>query len=202
MINNTDKKAQIIEAAEALFLRFGYAKTSLDDIAGQAGLGKGTIYYYFESKEDIFFEIAMHHSEEFYSTLIKMIEKAGTFEEKFTIAVQQPIKSVYEHAPILMDAMKNLPDNYLQKLDPFRSANRKRMVSILDDVITLGIKEGIITESVPAERIVQIIFDWFLLGDTNLIIKHPEEFIKKAEQDYKWIVQLLLFGIIKRGDIK
>ena len=43
----SDKKIQIIEAAEKLFHHFGYSKTSLEDIVKEASLGKGTIYYYF-----------------------------------------------------------------------------------------------------------------------------------------------------------
>jgi AcrR family transcriptional regulator len=200
MQGNPEKKAQIIEAAELLFHRFGYGKTSLDDIAREAGLGKGTIYYYFESKEDIFFEVAQHHSDESYTMLRQCIAKEKTFADKFSTAIRLPIRLVYEHAPILMDAIKNLPLNYLQKLETFRNANKAIMVTMLDEVMDYGVKQGIITEAMPSNRIVQIIFDWFLLGDSNIIIKHPEAFFKKAEQDYELIVQLMLFGIIKRGE--
>jgi AcrR family transcriptional regulator len=195
-----EKKAQIVEAAEQLFHRYGYAKTSLDDIARDAGLGKGTIYYYFNSKEDIFFEVAQHHSEEFYAKLKKILAKEKTFAAKFYTAISMPIKLAYEHAPILLDAVKNMPPNYLQKLEQFRQENKTRIIAILDEIIAFGYMEKSITESIPSKRIVQIIFDWFLLGDSNIIIKNHDTFIKKAEQDYEWIVQLLLFGLIKRGN--
>jgi AcrR family transcriptional regulator len=199
MQGNPDKKNQIIEAAEQLFHRFGYGKTSLDDIAREAGLGKGTIYYYFESKEEIFFEVAQHHSDEFYISLRSRIADQKSFKDKFAYAISQPIKLVYEHAPILMDVIKNLPDNYLQRLEEFRNANKRRMIEILNEVMSCGYKEKIITEEITGDRIVQIVFDWFLLGDSNMIIKHPEEFLRKAEQDYEFIIQIILYGIIKRG---
>lgn len=47
------KKEQIIEAAEELIAYYGYDKTTLDDIAKQVGVKKNSIYYYFESKEDL-----------------------------------------------------------------------------------------------------------------------------------------------------
>lgn len=49
-----DKEILILEAAARLFARFGPRKTTIDDIAREAGLGKGTIYLYFDRKEDIF----------------------------------------------------------------------------------------------------------------------------------------------------
>jgi hypothetical protein len=99
-----------------------------------------------------------------------------------------------------MDAIKNLPENYLHKLEAFRDANKSKMVGVLDEIMTVGYKQNLITHAVPSERIVQIIFNWFLLGDTNIIIKNPESFIKKAEKDYEILTQLMLYGILKRGD--
>ncbi len=47
------KKEQIIDAAEDLFAYYGYHKTTLDDIARKIGIKKNSIYYYFESKEEL-----------------------------------------------------------------------------------------------------------------------------------------------------
>jgi AcrR family transcriptional regulator len=199
MQNSTDKRAQIIEAAENLFHRFGYSKASLDDIAREASLGKGTIYYYFESKEDIFLEVAKVHGDYFYQKLQSEIDKCEAFADKFSTAIRLPVKLVYEHAPVLLDAIKNLPDRYLQKLEDFRVINKQKILSILQNVMNEGIKQNVMTDEVPAETVVSIIFDWFLLGDSNIIIKNPGEFIKKAEADYEWIVKLMLNGILKRG---
>jgi AcrR family transcriptional regulator len=52
-----DKKNQIIEAAAHVFAQKGYAGSSVADIAVKAEIGKGTIYAYFASKEDLFFAV-------------------------------------------------------------------------------------------------------------------------------------------------
>jgi TetR/AcrR family fatty acid metabolism transcriptional regulator len=49
-----ERKAQIIRAAAECFMKRGFHKTTIDDIARKAGLGKGTIYLYFKDKDDIF----------------------------------------------------------------------------------------------------------------------------------------------------
>ncbi len=48
------RHAEIIAAAEKVFDEFGYAQATMDTVASQAGLSKGTIYNYFPSKSDLF----------------------------------------------------------------------------------------------------------------------------------------------------
>jgi AcrR family transcriptional regulator len=70
MIQNTENKEisrkereklarqqEMLKAARELFIKKGYHETTLDDIARQSEFGKGTIYNYFSSKEDLFFSI-------------------------------------------------------------------------------------------------------------------------------------------------
>ena len=52
-----DKKDRILEAAARVFAQKGYAGTAVADIAVQAEIGKGTLYTYFDSKEDLFFAV-------------------------------------------------------------------------------------------------------------------------------------------------
>src|SRR5215813_1503454 len=49
-----DTRELILDATEALLARYGYRKTTMDDIAREAGIGKGTTYLHFASKEDVF----------------------------------------------------------------------------------------------------------------------------------------------------
>jgi len=48
------RPAEIVEAALALFTERGFAATKLEDVALRAGIGKGTIYLYFATKEELF----------------------------------------------------------------------------------------------------------------------------------------------------
>ena len=52
-----NKKDRIIEAAAQVFARSGYSNASVASIARQANIGKGTVYEYFQSKEDLFFAV-------------------------------------------------------------------------------------------------------------------------------------------------
>lgn len=52
-----NKKTKIIQAATQVFARKGYAGTIMSQVAEEAGTGKGTLYEYFKSKEDLFFAV-------------------------------------------------------------------------------------------------------------------------------------------------
>ena len=53
-----DKRARILSAAQHLFLRYGVKKTSIDDVAREAQIAKGTVYLYYASKNDLFAGVA------------------------------------------------------------------------------------------------------------------------------------------------
>lgn len=50
----TSRIDQIADAALRLFARYGYKRSSMDDIAKEAGLSKATLYFHFKGKDDIF----------------------------------------------------------------------------------------------------------------------------------------------------
>jgi AcrR family transcriptional regulator len=49
-----ERAHHILDAAETLILRWGYNKTNVEDIAKEAGVGKGTIYLHWKTREDLF----------------------------------------------------------------------------------------------------------------------------------------------------
>jgi AcrR family transcriptional regulator len=51
------KKERIVKAAKLLFARYGFKKTTVEEICREAGIGKGTAYLHFEDKEDILREV-------------------------------------------------------------------------------------------------------------------------------------------------
>jgi AcrR family transcriptional regulator len=53
-----DKSARILKAALDLFVRYGIKRTSIDDIAREAGIAKGTLYLYYPSKDALFAAVA------------------------------------------------------------------------------------------------------------------------------------------------
>ncbi len=80
MSEKNSSKEKIMEAAVELFERYGYEKTTLEDIAGRIGKTKTSVYYYFDGKQDILREVL---SREFAAVQSKLIETwAKSFEKE------------------------------------------------------------------------------------------------------------------------
>lgn len=67
VIDKKEKKDQIIGAAIREFSKKGFAKTTISDIAAAAGIGKGTVYEYFDNKEEI-----INHSFRFFVRALEL----------------------------------------------------------------------------------------------------------------------------------
>ncbi len=81
-------KDDIIRGAQKLFQAFGLKKTTMEDIAKSLGKGKSTLYYYYESKEQIFAEVLQKELEEVFAKTKIAVDAAITAEEKLkTFAV-------------------------------------------------------------------------------------------------------------------
>jgi TetR/AcrR family transcriptional repressor of uid operon len=52
-----ERKAQILQAANSVFSRLGFHAANVSDIAAEAGVSQGTVYHYFESKDDLFMAV-------------------------------------------------------------------------------------------------------------------------------------------------
>jgi len=52
-------RAKLLEAGRACFLRYGLKKTTIEDVAGPAGIAKSSFYLFFESKEALYVEVIM-----------------------------------------------------------------------------------------------------------------------------------------------
>lgn len=79
------KKKDIIDAAERVFFQKGYVNSSMDEVAKEAEFSKRTVYVYFSSKEEIYFEIMIRGYRLLLEMLDESFQKGGlqTAEEEF-----------------------------------------------------------------------------------------------------------------------
>jgi AcrR family transcriptional regulator len=76
---------EILEAARRIFARLGYAATSVEDIAREAGMAKGTIYLYFKSKEEVFTAVLASDLECLINKTIEGMSAEKTFTARLTV---------------------------------------------------------------------------------------------------------------------
>ena len=78
-----DKKQRILDAAFERFSHFGFLKTTVDEIARQAQVGKGTVYSYFASKEEILLSLVEREFTKEFDKIYKAIVQEESTIGKF-----------------------------------------------------------------------------------------------------------------------
>jgi AcrR family transcriptional regulator len=82
IVDKKKKKEEIIEAAIAVFSRTGYRRTKIKDIADEAGVGKGTVYEYFSSKQDLFLQMNEYFLDQYIQNQQRDLESVSDPEER------------------------------------------------------------------------------------------------------------------------
>ena len=83
------RPAELLAAALELFVEKGYAGTRLDDVASRAGVSKGTLYLYFQNKEDLFKAVVRESVVERISETAEQIER---FEGPSDVLLEQVVR--------------------------------------------------------------------------------------------------------------
>jgi AcrR family transcriptional regulator len=121
-----DRVEQLVDAAAAVFIEQGYARTQMADVAAALGVAKGTIYLYVESKEALFDLVARH------------VDALRPFEPRPALPVRTPkpgatVRYVRERL-----AQAQVPPTLAQALSRDRVANvRAELEAIVREVYDL-----------------------------------------------------------------
>ena len=87
-----EKQQEILKAAAECFARYGYEKTTLDDIGTLVGLNKASLYYYYKNKESIFTEVISAEWVSFFKILTAKIKKTEGYSEKILAYISERFK--------------------------------------------------------------------------------------------------------------
>ena len=176
-----DKKEIILDVAQRLFSRFGLAKTTVDEIARLARIGKGTIYYYFRSKEAIFEEVI----DKEYAFLKEKIREAIDREETPQRKLRAFVMTKMLYLKELANYYSTLYDEYLEHysfVEKARKRNFEEEMAIVQLILDEGIKKGI-----------------FSIEDTRLTALGIISALKGLE--YPWTFESDIPGLEKSVDV-
>ena len=101
-----DKRPRLVTAATAVFAEKGYASTRVAEIAERAGVGKGTVYEYFSSKEELLFAVFESINEEISTRVSAALSKNGSARERLLALLQLGAKVISEQVelqPVILD---------------------------------------------------------------------------------------------------
>jgi TetR/AcrR family transcriptional regulator, regulator of autoinduction and epiphytic fitness len=135
------KRAAILEAAQKLFSQYGYRRTSIDDIAREAEIAKGTVYLSFKSKEQIFRALCENLAERVVTDAAAAASLDGPLENRLRAILEAKYGLYFElvkrspHAAELMDSKNRLSADLFIPSD-------KKYARILRETIDTAMNRG------------------------------------------------------------
>src|SRR5512146_1447802 len=175
MSDNDERQQQILDAAAAVIIRVGYDKATMSDIAEEAGASRGTVYLYFNGKEELFEALLYREYMQYAQTWLKQSEAdprggtiGGLYRATFHAVNCHPLIAA------MLRRDRRVVGNYLRKRDNLFS-------QMLSGVHTLAFFQalqaaGAIRQDIDAaviEHIIEMLaYGQLTIGD----FKPPDQF--------------------------
>jgi len=185
----------ILDAAEGLLGRFGYSKTTVEEIAREAGIGKGTIYLHFESKK----EVALATIDRLVARVVDRLEEIASgprpavdrLREMLVARVVLRLEGVRHYAGRIDELLRAIRPELLAR----RTQHFEREARVLRAVLEEGAARGELRGDDDAATAAAMIAATNSLLPYDLSVKQLHRRKAIAEQAGR-IADLLLTGIL------
>lgn len=148
-----EKRSAILAAASAVFKDRRYDEVKLDDIAKRAGVGKGTLYLYFKSKEDLFVALAGEGTGEVAERIREIADETGPYQKRlFRFGRELSAFASNRHGWMRMMQQVSSPE-LEAKMHPQHEPVRNAVFYLLEK----GIEEGALRSDVCATTLESIL---------------------------------------------
>ncbi len=195
MLNKAVRRTHILDVAQKLFARFGLAKTTIEDIAKMAHMGKASIYYYFQNKEAIFQEVINKEGRILKEEIIRAVNKERTPQNKIRTYIITRMLKIKDLANYY-NALRNDYLKHYSFIEKARQSYDTFEVTLISTILQEGVESGIFDVedvTLTAETIVAAMkgleFHWTVEISREQIVHNID-----------LLLNILFKGIEKRSD--
>lgn len=143
MTRHGDVRQKILDAAEQRLWHYGFKKTTIDEIASDAGVGKGTVYLYFEGKEDIGLAIIAQYKATSLETIKEIAQHPSkTPVQKLKEMLQQPMLHANQRcseSPATLELVVAIKPHWQARLRPYLEQEWALLAEVLEEGNRLGV---------------------------------------------------------------
>lgn len=153
-MKDNPKRVLILRAGSECFARFGFDKTTLDDIGRRAGLNKASLYYYFQNKEDIFMAVVKKELQAFLSDLQSKTSAYPDTRKQIRFYLTERVRRYGE-----ISHLNRLSVDHVQNLAPLfadlQQENKTLEIAYLTGLMRKASMENILAISEPSAIIAE-----------------------------------------------
>ena len=194
-LRGSETRDQILRAAAENFGRLGFRKTTITDIASDAGIAKGTVYLYFENKTEIFTYLVKQEAREGLRQVRETVAKAQGAAAK----LRAFIIARFRYARFAMERHKTSSSLLLEDRPLIQQAIGvffQDQVDLVREILEQGITDGVM--EIPDSTLVAVAIMGTLgsLDEPWLFENYPVDFEKQVDD----LVTFFLHGVMRRKD--
>jgi AcrR family transcriptional regulator len=193
MVNKEEFRKKVIITAGKIFSHYGFKKTTMDEIARAMKKGKSSIYYYFESKEDIFEAVVLNEANILRSELTAAIKAEESPIDKMRNYVFVRMKS-FEKLSNYYNAIFDKNLDHFEFIETIRKKYDREELAILRLILYLGARKKIFNV-VNSEYTAMAILTTLKGLEVPLFWKKREVNI---ELRLNAILNVLFYGIVRK----
>jgi len=122
--HDPEKSARIVQAALAVFARRGFHRATMQDIADEAGVGKGTTYLYFTGKEQLLEHILDTAVEWYFGQFRRSAALTATAPQRIHDLISEVLRKAHAQkdvAGFLVDGSTGMSEEFKRKLGRYRA---------------------------------------------------------------------------------
>lgn len=139
-VKTESKQEEILAAASKIFAARQYHEVLCDEIAAEAGVGKGTIYRYFRTKEDLYFSTILHGYEAVNESLASAIAAETSPEKRLERIALELLRYFWERRYFYALLYRN-EQRFLAQEGRLKK-NREHLVHLVEQTIRQGMETG------------------------------------------------------------
>ena len=134
-------KGEIIAAAQKILRVYGFDKTTMEDIARASGKGKSSLYYYYKSREELFFAVAMKEMADLQAKVDQAVAARKTFADKLRTLLIERCHGI-KSKMVLYSVLLKESDKYIDLFDKIQRASHKIEMESVTQIVADGINAG------------------------------------------------------------
>jgi len=137
------RRSQILDAATTVFTRQGFEKARMDDIVDEANLSKGTLYWYFKSKNDIIYAILERIFNAEFNSVLEQIGPDSSAVDQLNQFISLMLADLKKMEPIMPLMYDFFALGFRQRIvRNFMGTYLRKFVHMLEPIIEKGVQEG------------------------------------------------------------
>lgn len=184
-------RTRILESAAGVFARNGYHRTRMDDIAAAAGVAKGTLYYHFPGKADLFRALAIEGLEMILHETGDALDANVPFVEQLRMVLSRTIRLYMEYDQLAQIFFNELTSGLDADVLTDIEAVRAKFLAFLAGLIEEGVRYGSLRVPNPAMAAAGLV--GMLDGVCRLALRHPD--LHTPQQAEETLLALLTQGL-------